>query len=506
MRHRGDFTDIFEALKVFPKGIADDDIVTISGKIYKWSKRRCTFVTDGVHVPQPGDNHPVITLFTSLTADGVLTDFMGSKWQLAPWAERVTAPTINLADITVTEYPSLVGKTEAVWLVTLTHEDSEAEIWYKIVKNGEEPEAYSKYIEPFKLKSNGNYQIVCKAKKEGVADSEVARSETFKVVRQVVETTYGRPQIDTFAYQDFPANGGSAAPILTYHQYGSRIYTDGNTESLTPITSGATFTFRAVHYATSIPYSIDTLTGGLTVGKTTITHRQPIVSAYVTVHLNGTDSDEAETTIFQKAQDKSNDVIRWEITPPQSVDSGRILVAGTDFKAYSVSGVPVKYYVLEEGTYVEITSIKIEKYTAIYAKTAGNEYYNPASSVQYVGVNEIPQVYYGFGLTEEEFNERAYTPDGARDLIETGSDYYQLSAPDGNIDKQLTLQTGQVFWIAFSLRSRPNIDLRQNDYPATIDWIDADTTFYEEYASGRRIYHVYYAKFRGSFTLKGITW
>lgn len=445
-------------------------------------------------------------MLVSISENGLAVDKYGRKWRFLPWGDILAVPTITLADITVTEYPSLVGKTEAVWLVTLTHEDSEAEIWYKIVKNGEEPEAYSKYIEPFKLKSNGNYQIVCKAKKEGVADSEVARSETFKVVRQVVETTYGRPQIDTFAYQDFPANGGSAAPTLTYHQYGSRIYTDGSTESLTPITSGATFTFRAVHYATSIPYSIDTLTGGLSVGRTTITHRQPIVSAYVIVHLNGADSDEAEATVFQKAADKANDTIRWEITPPQNVDSGVVLVAGTDFKAYSVSGIPVKYYVLEEGTYVEITSIKIEKYTAIYAKTAGNDYYNPASSVQYVGVNEIPQVYYGFGLTEEEFNERAYTPDGARDLIEIGSDYYQLSAPDGNIDKQLTLQTGQVFWIAFSLRSRPNIDLRQNDYPATIDWIDADTSFYEEYTSGRRIYHVYYAKFRGSFTLKGITW
>ena len=445
-------------------------------------------------------------MLVSISENGLAVDKYGRKWRFLPWGDILAVPTITLADITVTEYPSLVGKTEAVWLVTLTHEDSEAEIWYKIVKNGNEPETFTKYNDPIRLKSNGTYQIVAKAKKEGVTDSEVVRSESFKVVRAVVSETYGRPQIDTFAYQDFPANGGSAAPTLTYHQYGSRIYTDGSTESLTPITSGATFTFRAVHYATSIPYSIDALTGGLTVGKTTITHRQPIVTAYVTVHLNGTDSDEAETTIFQKAQDKSNDVIRWEITPPQSVDSGRILVAGTDFKAFSVSGVPVKYYVLEEGTYVEITSIKIEKYTAIYAKTAGNDYYNPASSVVYVGVNEIPQVYYGFGLTEEEFNERAYTPDGALDLIETGSDYHQLSAPNSNIDMPLTLQTGQVFWIAFSLRSRPNIDLRQNDYPATIDWIDADTTFYEEYASGRRIYHVYYAKFRGSFTLKGITW
>ena len=445
-------------------------------------------------------------MLVSISENGLAVDKYGRKWRFLPWGDILAVPTITLADITVTEYPSLVGKTEAVWLVTLTHEDSEAEIWYKIVKNGNEPETFTKYNDPIRLKSNGTYQIVAKAKKEGVTDSEVVRSESFKVVRAVVSETYGRPQIDTFAYQDFPANGGSAAPTLTYHQYGSRIYTDGNTESLTPITSGATFTFRAVHHATSIPYSIDALTGGLTVGKTTITHRQPIVTAYVTVHLNGTDSDEAETTIFQKAQDKSNDVIRWEITPPQSVDSGRILVAGTDFKAFSVSGVPVKYYVLEEGTYVEITSIKIEKYTAIYAKTAGNDYYNPASSVVYVGVNEIPQVYYGFGLTEEEFNERAYTPDGALDLIETGSDYHQLSAPNSNIDMPLTLQTGQVFWIAFSLRSRPNIDLRQNDYPATIDWIDADTTFYEEYASGRRIYHVYYAKFRGSFTLKGITW
>lgn len=492
-------------MKAFPKGAEDDDFVVISGKIHTWNRRRGMFTTNEAHVPED-HNQPVITLFTELTDGGVLTDFMGKKWQLQPFAERVSMPVIRIEDVTAIDYPELTGHYNAIFLVTITHEDSEAEIWYKIVENGNEPETFTKYNDPIRLKSNGTYQIVAKAKKEGVTDSEVVRSESFKVVRAVVSETYGRPQIDTFAYQDFPANGGSAAPTLTYHQYGSRIYTDGSTESLTPITSGATFTFRAVHYATSIPYSIDTLTGGLSVGRTTITHRQPIVSAYVIVHLNGADSDEAEATVFQKAADKANDVIRWEITPPQSVDSGRILVAGTDFKAFSVSGVPVKYYVLEEGTYVEITSIKIEKYTAIYAKTAGNDYYNPASSVVYVGVNEIPQVYYGFGLTEEEFNERAYTPDGARDLIETGSDYYQLSAPDGNIDKQLTLQTGQVFWIAVSLRTFPNIDLRQNDYPATIDWIDADTTFYEEYASGRRIYHVYYAKFRGSFTLKGITW
>ena len=78
MQYKGTFTDIFAALKAFPNGAGDDDFVVISGKIHRWSKHKGTFVTDTVHAPEMPDNNPCITLFTSLTNSGILTDYMGN--------------------------------------------------------------------------------------------------------------------------------------------------------------------------------------------------------------------------------------------------------------------------------------------------------------------------------------------------------------------------------------------------------------------------------------------
>ena len=489
-------------MKAFPKGAEDGDFIVISGKIHTWNRRRGMFTTNEAQVPEKHDQ-PVITLFTELTDGGVLTDFMGNKWQLQPFAERVSAPVITLTDVTEEEFPTLVGKREAMWLITLTHEDSEAEIWYKVVKNGDEPEAYSKYVEPFSLKNNGNYQIVCKAKKEGVTDSEVVRSETFKVSRLVVQETYGKPLITAFSYTDFPASGDTKLPTFKYSQSGERRYTDGSVEALTPITTGATCNF----------YGMDGLTpstGGLTVGVNTITWRHEIGTVYATVTMHGVVSDTAECKVYQLAATKQNNVVEWVIEPPHSVSSGQLIRPGVDFQARARYGGDVSYYYKESGTNVPITSagITITRETVIYAEVAETTYYKKATTQATVYVAEQVQVYYGWGMNYEAFRALVDTPDGGIDLIDPNSEYEwgQLAAPNNAINGQIVNPMNGVVWIAKSMSAFPNVVIKQNGQAATISWADADSSFYIEEGGVRRIYSIYYTIFEGDGLLEQITW
>lgn len=442
-------------------------------------------------------------MLVSISENGLAVDKYGRKWRFLPWGDILAVPTITLADITVTEYPSLVGKTEAVWLVTLTHEDSEAEIWYKIVKNGDEPEAYSKYVEPFSLKNNGNYQIVCKAKKEGVTDSEVVRSETFKVSRLVVQETYGKPLITAFSYTDFPASGDTKLPTFKYSQSGERRYTDGSVEALTPITTGATCNFYGMNGLTPS-------TGGLTVGVSTIPWRHALGTVYATVTMHGVVSDTAEWEVHQLAATKQNNVVEWVIEPPHSVSSGQLIRPGVDFQARARYGGDVSYYYKESGTNVPITSagITITRETVIYAEVAETTYYKKATTQATVYVEEQVQVYYGWGMNAEAFDALAHTPDGGIDLIDPNSEYEwgQLAAPNNAINGQIVNPMNGVVWIAKSMSAFPNVVIKQNGQAATISWADADSSFYIEEGGVRRIYSIYYTIFEGDGLLEQITW
>jgi hypothetical protein len=443
-------------------------------------------------------------MLVSISENGLAVDKYGRKWRFLPWGDILAVPTITLADVTVTEFPSLVGKTEAVWLVTLTHEDSEAEIWYKVVKNGDESEAYSKYVEPIKLKSNGTYQIVAKAKKEGQSDSVVVRSDSFKVTRVIVSETYGKPIITAFSYTDFPASGDTKLPTFKYSQSGERRYTDGSVEALTPITTGATCNF----------YGMDGLTpstGGLTVGVNTITWRHEIGTVYVTVTMHGVVSDTAECKVYQLAAAKQNNYVDWVIEPPHSVSSGQLIRPGVDFQARARYGGDVSYYYKEGSTNVTITSagITITRETVIYAEVAETTYYKKATTQATVYVEEQVQVYYGWGMNYEAFRALVDTPDGGIDLIDPKSEYEwgQLAAPNNAINGQIINPMSGVVWIAKSMSAFPKVVIKQNGQAATLNWADADSSFNIEEAGGvRRVYHIYYTIFEDVGLLEQITW
>lgn len=508
MRHRGDFTDIFEALKVFPKGIADDDIVTISGKIYKWSKRRCTFVTDGVHVPQPGDSHPVITLFTSLTADGILTDFMGHKWQLAPWGDRVAVPTITVQDVTTDSehgYPLLVGKYEAVYLVTLEHEDSEAEVWYKIIKDGNEPETFSKYYEPFIIRENGVYQIVAKAKKAGTEESVVARSERFKVTRVVVSETYSDIMVTQFKYNDVPAAGGTAKPQLAYQQAGSRVYTDGTTESITPITSGATLTFTRTG-------GIDPLTGDIGgIGKWSYTYRRSLGVVTLAIALNGKTAT-MTTEVFQSGEtDKKFNEIKWVSGKNPGINryaEGTVLTAGTDFEAYTDDNAEITYYTYVNGQRVDIVdTITVYNGTIIAAESAETEMYRSAIKEEVVYKLGIPIIYYGSRIAQTALEYIMNRDEGA--ILVQGTTYNHGGIEEqGDVNERIYGMADGVLWIASTVD-----DIGVEDMTVIISQgfaefeIDHDSwTHLGGFIYNDRYYDVAYVPLEANATLKSITY
>lgn len=508
MQYKGTFTDIWEALKAFPKGAEDGDFVVISGKVHTWNRRRGMFTTNEAHVPVD-HNQPVITLFTELTDGGVLTDHMGNKWQLQPYAERVSIPTIRIEDVTAIDYPSLSGHYNAIFLVSITHEDDECELWYKIVKNGNEPETFTKYNEPIKLKTNGTYQIVAKAKKEGVTDSEVVRSESFKVVRAVVNETYGKPIITEFSYADFAATGDTKLPTFTYSQAGERQYTDGTTEALTPITTDATCNF----------YGMDGLTpstGGLTVPRSLVTSRHMVGTVYATVTMNGVVSDTAHADVYQLAAAKTNNRVVWLITPPTPVDSGTTLTVGENILAQAVYDGDVRYYYKEGNNRIYFTtSITITKDVVVGAEVAETTYYKSAYIEVQIYLRGFNYLYIGWGRDLANYLTICNQPggDGSTDLVNPLTPNYlptimQLQSPELDINEQISQIPNQVLWIAYrGISGRPTVTIRQgSDIFNVNEWsTDGLDSTVMPLDPPSEMYNLAYTVIDGSFELKDIT-
>ena len=454
-------------------------------------------------------------MFVSLSDEGLAVDKYGRKWKLQPWGDMLAVPVITLTDVTVTEYPSLVGKTEAVWLVSLSHEDSEAEIWYKIVKNGDEPETYSKYVEAFQLKDNGNYQIVCKAKKEGVIDSEVIRSDTFKVSRLVVEETYYKPIITAFSYSDFSADGEAKLPTFTYSQAGERRYTDGYVQALTPIVEGATCYFWGMD-------GITPSTGGLTVAKNYLPQRKKLGTVYATVTMNGVISDTAQCDVYQLAAAKQNNSVVWLIQPSSPVNSGTLLTIGENILAQSVydETAEIRYY-YKEGTrkvYFD-TSISIDKDIVVGAEASETTYYKSASIEKQILVNGETRVYIGWGRTDADFLEVINQPggDGAVDLITPSNPHYldtleQLQRSTTDLNSQIMNPDDGVIWMAYLGSQRPTVTVEQsnflfviNEWETPLDqWGDPIKMPVHD-GSSTTIYSMAYTIFEGNATLKSVT-
>ena len=323
MRYKGTFTDIWEALKAFPKGAGDDDFVIISGKAHRWSKHMGMFVTDGVHVPEMPDKHPVITLFTELTDGGVLTDHMGNKWQLAPYVERIAVPVITVTDITqdvypYTTYPRMQNKRLAVMDIVIEEGEADCELEYKVIKGrgSEEPYAWTAYDDHFTLNQPGDYQIVARAKKEGKY-SELVYCSEFTIEACVYDTEYTDLRIETFRYPQAPAVVESGditvAPVIGYSQGLIEKYTDGRRQEA----SGRTTTGATLEYSISnaiAGVSFDSETAIVTAPPNTT--RGVITLGYVTVtaSLNGKTAS-VTNNVTQAARSKRTPSLNWNPDP-----------------------------------------------------------------------------------------------------------------------------------------------------------------------------------------------
>ena len=507
MRYRGTFTDIWEALKAFPKGAEDGDFVVISGKVHTWNRRRGMFTTNEAHVPED-HNQPVITLFTELTDGGVLTDYMGNKWQLQPFAERVSIPTITVQDVTTDSeygYPLLVGKYEAVYLVTLEHEDSEAEVWYKIIKDGNEPETFSKYYEPFIIRENGVYQIVAKAKKAGTEESVVAQSDRFKVTRAIVSENYSSIIVTQFSYDELPYMGGTAKPKLSYQQTGRRTYTDGTMESITPVTTGATLTF-------SRTAGIDTLTGDFPVTPWEMEARHDLGTISLTISLNGVTAT-ASTKVWQQGKtNKPVNQIKWVSgkEPLRKYPLDTILTVGVDFEAYTNDDAEITYYTYDEGHKVPITdTITISQDLIIGARAAETYACKESTREEQVFVDRIADVYCGGQINVSTLKALAAT-DNLIDLITNSSVYpYQHIAVYGSTDNiNVPIQNSGIsdgiFWVAYAARTMPEVILAQNGVEIEPTWYD-DLGEHDTIYDGGALYRVKYTFLEEQATLKSVT-
>lgn len=486
MQYKGTYSNLFEALKAFPNGAADDDFVVISDKIYRWSKRRGTFVTDNVHVPEIPDRSPVITLFTELTSSGILTDHMGNKWQLQPWAERGGVPTITVEDVTTDStygYPELTGKYEAIYLVTLTHEDSGCSLWYKIIKNGEEPETYSKYYEPIIIRENGIYQIVAKAKKEGQADSEIVRSDSFKVTRVIVSENHSEIAIQEFYYDDVPCISGTASPHLKYQQTKSCVYTDGTTASLTPVSSGATLSFSKIANLT-----IDELTGDIRFTSYDMKTRQLLGTVTVTIALNGKTATKTVSVYQSGKTNKPVNQIKWtngKNPEGQHYPQGTTLTAGVDFEAYTNDGATITYYYIDGGEKSEIRdTVTINQDMAIGAHAAETSMYDESYREAHISIKEEVTTYYGSGLTASQLETIAQGGGGVGLIYPSGPYNHEAVHDYNNINGQISGISDGVLWLATThLTDNIVATINQGGFNFQIDpdsWTTCEDSFFDD--------------------------
>lgn len=403
MQYKGTFTDIFAALKAFPNGAGDDDFVVISGKIHRWSKHKGTFVTDTVHAPEMPDNNPCITLFTSLTNSGILTDYMGNRWQLSPFAERVSMPAITVEDVTTDTtygYPELTGQRNAVYLITIEDEDDECDIEYKIIKDGNEPAVWEAYDEPFIIRNNGVYQIAARARKSGVADSEIARSDAFQVIRKKYATDYDNIQITQFTYGTLDATLGTKTPTLIYAQPVIERYTDGTSASPGAIIVGAAISYRLVNSDTGYS-ALNTSNGTITYTANPNLTQRTIATVEVTVSLNSK-TKTANVAVVQAGVEATDNVIIWDTDP----SSGAHSIGDTvNFAAHTADGAVLTFKkgntaitpITKTGDVYSGSVTLSDATTVITANAAAVGVHRATTSSKTVNASPVQEVaYYGF--------------------------------------------------------------------------------------------------------------
>lgn len=397
-------------MKAFPKGAGDDDFVIISGKAHRWSKHRGMFVTDGVHVPEMPDKHPVITLFTELTAGGVLTDFMGNKWQLQPYAERAAAPVITVTDLTQTEYPYttyplMEGKRWAVAQISIEAGEPDCELEYKIIKDGDEPFAWNAFDAPFVIRQKGDYQIMARAKKTGAAESTIVYSTEFTIKPCAYEIGYRPLVIKSFTYPVAAAVVESGditiAPALSYGQPVYERYTDGTAKDAGERTEGATVSFAFRGGGTTTTYAeIDASTGVITVDPNTSQQGRALGYAVVTVLLDEETATQ-ETAFAQAGRTKAANVITWDTVPASSIIEGDDVT----FAAHALEGTVT--FEDGEGSAISSPLENVQNDITIVAKVAETTNYKAASDSKAVTVNaqELP-FYWGMSNGNEYVPEQ----------------------------------------------------------------------------------------------------
>ena len=451
-------------------------------------------------------------MLVSISENGLAVDKYGRRWKFLPWGETLAVPTITVQDVTTDSeygYPSLVGKYEAIYLVTLNHEDDGCSLWYKIIKNGEEPETYSKYYEPILIKENGIYQIMAKAKKDGQADSEIVRSDSFKVTRVIVSENHSEIAIQEFYYDDVPCTSGTASPHLKYQQTKSCVYTDGTTASLTPVSSGATLSFSKIANLT-----IDELTGDIRFTSYDMKTRQFLGTVTVTVTLNGKTATKTASVYQLGKTGKPKNQIKWtngKNPEGQHYPQGTILTAGVDFEAYTNDEADITYYYMEEGHMVEIRdTVTINKNMVIGAHAAETAMYDESNREAQVFLQERIDMYLGWGLSQGDLDTIVTNGDGAT-LVHNSGQYNSTAVTrSGDISEHLSNQgiEDAVLWIATSNLSDVNISIKQNGIPITIDrdsWSDFSpemTTFVDN----GTLYYVQYLVLEENADLVSITY
>ena len=418
-------------------------------------------------------------MIVSISDEGLAIDKYGRQWRLSPWGTIVAVPSITVADVT---NDTVAGKREAIYLVTIEHEDQEAEIKYKIIKNDDEPTAWSTYEEPFTIRENGTYQIVAKAKKQGETDSEIIKSDAFKVTRVAVSENYSAIIVTQFKYDDVSYLGGTAKPKLSYQQTGSRTYTDGTTESITPVTTGATLTFSRTG-------GIDTLTGDFAVPSWVYTNRHSLGTVTLVIALNGQTVTKTTEVYQTGAADKPANQILWvtgKNPGEHHYNQGTVLTVGVDFEAYTNDDAAITYYTYEGTQRVQIVdTVTITKSMRIEAEAAETAMYRKTIKEEQIFVKGIPIMYYGYGISQTSLEEIVNDGDGAA-LV---SPYAQYPFGEiygyGNINEEIDNSgvSGAVLWLAIAAEVNVNdllVYVKQGSFDVKINaWNSCDSTFQE---------------------------
>lgn len=421
-------------------------------------------------------------MLVSISENGLAVDKYGRKWRFLPWGDILAVPTIALADVTAIEYPELTGKRRAVYEISIAASEEGQEIQYKIIEVGiPEPAVWETYDGPFTIKTGGVYQIAAKAKMDGV-DSEAAISDAFNVVPAALAGQYSDIIITLFEYDQIPAAGGTFTPRLAYTQAASRVYTDGHTESLPSIISGATLAFSGV-------YGIGTLNGSIAVEENKWKSPKTIGNVSVTVNLNGKTATKS-FLVTQAGKSKSANTIHWRKGATNNVyDIG----ATVEFEAYTADNAPISYRALVNGMFDVITSpITIQEDMIITAVSDETVNYDKAESTIYLYVKGEAKAYIGWGINLADFNSMLNDGDGGLSLIlDKNRPHRQLMDSNAHLDTSIYNTDGELVWIACRTQF-PSVTILNGwtSQPVTLNWHDADSTFSDRGC----LYSIFYAE------------